>query len=147
MFKLTGLIFLSSAILMLFNRNIYKKYCTYLFLKETVALIEKMKTGCILGKTYKEVYDSVEFEKLIFYTAYGQYSYRQLLYEEEIKMCDDFFTQAGKRNKKAEIEFLELSISLFLQTAQKNKNYFDKNKKVHLISSVSTVLVIAIMIV
>ena len=104
-------------------------------------------TGCILGKTYKEVYDSVEFEKLIFYTAYGQYSYRQLLYEEEIKMCDDFFTQAGKRNKKAEIEFLELSISLFLQAAQKNKNYFDKNKKVHLISSVSTVLVIAIMIV
>ena len=147
MFKLTGLIFLSSAIVMLFNKNIYKKYCTYLFLKETVILLEKMKTGCILGKTYKCVYDTINFENFIFYNSYGRYSYPWLLSDEVIKLCDDFFIQAGKRNKKEELEYLELSVSLFSQEAQKNKDYFDKNKKVHSISSIAIVLVIAIMII
>ena len=147
MFKGIGFIFLSASILILFNKNINKKYCTYLFLKETVALIEKMKTGCVLGKTYKAVYDSVNFENFTFYTASGKYCHHWLLSDEAIKLCDDFFNQAGKRNKKEELEFLELSASIFSQEAQKNKDCFDRNKKVNLISSIATVMIIAIMIV
>ena len=83
----------------------------------------------------------------MFYTAYGEYKHSWLLEEDATRQSDDFFAQAGKRNKKAETEFLEIAISSFADAARKNKDYFDKNQKVYMVSSIATVLIIAITIV
>ena len=147
MFKITGLILISFSVIWCFNKSIFQKYCTNLFLSETINLINQMKMACILGKTYKNTFDNINFDKMLFYTEYKTYNWRFLIDDKRIMLTDTFFYQAGRRTKNAEIEFLSNAIDTITELITENKQYCNKNKKIYFISSVATVLIITIMVI
>lgn len=147
MFKIVGLICIYLPVMWLFNKNIFQKYCTNLFLLETIDLITQMKTACILGKTYRNTFNTINFDRMIFYTGYKTYNWHFLIDDKRQSLADNFFRQAGRKNKKAEIEFLTDTVKLLSEQAVENKRYYNQNKKIYFISSVATVLIITIMVI
>ena len=94
MFKILGLVLIYIAVFIAFNIKIFQAYLTHLFLIENIALAEQMKTACLLGKTYKSLFDSFNCNRFVIC--------KNLLDSNRVNAVDSFFTEAGRRNKKAE---------------------------------------------
>ncbi len=147
MIKIIGLCAVSVSILATINKKIILCYFTNIFLNETISIIEQMKAGCILGKTYTKVYSEIDYTDFKFYIYGTDYKYDKLLTERRLKAVQQIYSQAGKRNKIAEIEYLDANKINIQNMAQEYKNYYILNSKTSLLSSFAVVLIMTILVV
>ena len=67
MFKFLGLLFISISIVIIINKNIILRYFTYIFIYEAITILENMKNGCIMGKTYSKVLSEMDYSGFNFF--------------------------------------------------------------------------------
>ena len=147
MLKLLGLLAVSISVILLLNTNIIMKYFTYIFLTETVHLLEVMKNGCMLGKTYSSVFSKTDYSRYRFYIGKTEYTYKYLLTKQRMDTVDQLFSETGKRNKNVELEFLQINITNLQRMADEYKLFVDTNKKTSFLSAVSLIMIITIVII
>lgn len=147
MVKLTGFMLILISALLFFNKDIIASYCTYIFLSETIKLIENMKSGCILGKTYNSIFNESDYSDFHFYIYGTEYKHKFILKEKRIKETEVFFNNIGKRVKKAELEYLETYKNIFSNLSEKYRDFYLKNGKANILFSIAFAVVVTIAII
>ena len=147
MFKFLGLILVSISIVIIINKNIILRYFTYIFISEAITILENMKTGCIMGKTYSKVFLELDYSEFKFFVYGTEYRHRNLLLMQRVNTTEKIFSQCGQRIKSDETEFLKSSIILLNDMADKYRHYVETNRKTQVISSVSLILILTIVVI
>ena len=147
MFKILGLILISISIVIIINKNIILRYFTYIFISEAIAILENMKTGCIMGKTYSKVFSELDYSGFKFFIYGTEYIHRNLLLIQRVNTTEKIFSQCGKRIKSDETEFLDSNIIILNNMADKYRHYVETNRKTQVVSSVSLILILTIVVV
>ncbi len=147
MIKVIGFVLILISTILFFNRDIITSYCTYIFLTETITLIEFMKAGCLLGKTYNTIYSQTDYSDFYFYISGTEYKYKFLIKEKRKKETALFINNIGKRGKKAELEYLEIYKNIFIKSAEEYRDFYQKNRKANVLFSVAFALVVTIVII
>ena len=147
MVKFAGFMLILISALLFFNKDIITSYCSYVFLSETIKLIENMRTGCVLGKTYNCIFKESDYSDFHFYVNDTEYKHKFILKEKRIKETDAFFNNIGKRVKKAELEYLEIYKNIFLNLSDEYRVFYLKNRKANILFSVAFALVVTIVII
>ena len=76
-----------------------------------------------------------------------EYTYKYLLTKQRMDTVDQLFSETGKRNKKAELEFLQINITNLQRMADEYKLFVDTNRKTSFLSAVSLIMIITIVII
>lgn len=144
MFKLLGAGLIILCTTFLGSQKIIKLYYTYNFLNKTIKLIKKINYERDANIIYEKLYIKIDFDKVKFIEDMTNNCY----IEEEIKdKTADFFEELGKKNKRAEDDYIEY----FLQQLAGDKNdYYQKfllDKKLYILYGVSLGLFIIIILI
>lgn len=147
MFKFLGLLLISISIVIIINKNIILRFFTYIFISEAIVILENMKNGCIMGKTYSKVFSELDYSGFNFFIYGTEYRHRNLLLMQRVNTTEKIFSQCGQRIKSDETEFLKTGIIILNDMADKYRHYVETNKRTQVVFSVSLVLILTIVVV
>lgn len=155
MYKVIGCIMIISACSLLAYRRSFADYHTYLLLKETGEIAEKLRLSAALGEKYPTLFEKINLADYKFFHSFSfmdreRFSENLLqdkfLYKEDVKTVCEFLLSLGEKNKAAEQEYIQNNVLLLAARASYLLDSYRTNQKLNLIFGISVGIIISLVI-
>ncbi|MEG1782519.1 MAG: hypothetical protein RR253_04650 [Oscillospiraceae bacterium] len=155
MFKFMGSIFIIIACSFLACRKSFYDYNSYLLLKETKEIAEKLKLTGVFGEKYTDLFEKINLSECKFFKEFSflerenfvlKLGENKFLYPQNVTNVGEFILTLGEKNKSAELEYITNNIHFFSQQAAELLERYKANQKLNLIFGISVGIIISLVI-